>query len=192
MDTRGRILLAARDVFGKKGFYEAKMEDIAREAGMGKGTLYLYFRSKEELYQCLLVEGMRYLIDRLKEIISSEGTFEDKMRRIIRFLNEFLQENKEFVLRMVYEAPLVGIFNEKMKEIFTKEQKEINEVFTDFIEDYIKQGVIYDGNPKVMAQAIVGIVMRPAFTGFLQSGNLADLEEEIMGIIKRAFIIKEG
>ncbi|HOK23721.1 MAG TPA: helix-turn-helix domain-containing protein, partial [Candidatus Hydrothermia bacterium] len=71
IDTKQKILRAARDVFGKKGFYETRMEDIATEAGIAKGTLYIYFPSKEELYECLLREGLKDAVKKIKDSMQS-------------------------------------------------------------------------------------------------------------------------
>ena len=49
-DQKDKIVDAAMQIFGKKGFYDTKMLDIAEKAGVSKGTIYLYFSSKDELY----------------------------------------------------------------------------------------------------------------------------------------------
>ena len=53
---RKNILDAAAKVFSKDGYHQAKVEDIARMAGIGKGTIYLYFENKRHLYYCMLKE----------------------------------------------------------------------------------------------------------------------------------------
>ena len=52
------LLAAALDVFSEKGFAAARMEDIADRAGVGKGTIYLYFRTKEALFEAVIREGL--------------------------------------------------------------------------------------------------------------------------------------
>ena len=51
---RQQIMVAAKNVFAQKGFNKATMEDIAKEAELSPGTLYLYFKNKEELYKALV------------------------------------------------------------------------------------------------------------------------------------------
>jgi AcrR family transcriptional regulator len=53
-ERKGQILSAAEDVFSRKGFDNARMDDIAEETGLSKGTLYLYFKSKDELIVAIL------------------------------------------------------------------------------------------------------------------------------------------
>jgi AcrR family transcriptional regulator len=66
---RRAILDAARKVFARKGFADGIMDDIAAEAGLAKGTLYLYFGSKKEIYKALLHHDMEALkADTLRRI----------------------------------------------------------------------------------------------------------------------------
>jgi AcrR family transcriptional regulator len=68
------MLDAAAQLFGVQRFHEVRMEDIAAQAEVGKGTLYRYFSDKEELYLALLARASRQLIERLEEEIArTEG-----------------------------------------------------------------------------------------------------------------------
>lgn len=189
MDTRTKILLAARDVFGKKGFYETKMEDVAREAGIAKGTLYLYFPSKEVLYQCLLKEGFRYFVQKLVEVVKSAQDFDSKIRGIIKSMIEVLEENKEFIFRIMYELPLAQIWNEKIKEKFTEEQKEINSILKEILADAMKEGIIHKGNLDVVSNSLIGLIMRPIMSNFLEKKSFDGLEEELFTLARRAFYV---
>ena len=62
---RQQIMVAAKRVFTDKGFSKATMEDIAKEAELSPGTLYLYFKNKDELYASLSLRILQYLMIRL-------------------------------------------------------------------------------------------------------------------------------
>lgn len=64
-----RIINAAKTLFLKNGYEGTKMDDILKEAGMSRSTLYIYFRSKEEIKNCISLEAMEYLYSRMKEDI---------------------------------------------------------------------------------------------------------------------------
>jgi len=68
---RQQILVAAKRVFSSNGFSGATMEDIAREAELSAGTLYLYFRNKDELFSSLFIRVLQYLNLRLEHVIST-------------------------------------------------------------------------------------------------------------------------
>lgn len=68
---RQQIIVAAKRVFCEKGFNRATMEDIAKEAELSPGTLYLYFKNKDELYASLSLRILQYLIIRLEHVNSN-------------------------------------------------------------------------------------------------------------------------
>lgn len=70
---RRQIMNAARKVFSSKGFTKTTMEDIAREAELSPGTLYLYFKNKDELYASLSVEVLEHLYQELKRVYVREA-----------------------------------------------------------------------------------------------------------------------
>lgn len=70
---RRQIMRAAHDVFSVKGFTKTTMEDIAREAELSPGTLYLYFKNKDELYASLSVEVLEQLYEKLKRVYIKEA-----------------------------------------------------------------------------------------------------------------------
>ena len=70
---RQQIIVAAKRVFSNKGFNKATMEDIAKEAELSPGTLYLYFKNKDELYASLSLRILQYLIIRLEHVKGNEG-----------------------------------------------------------------------------------------------------------------------
>ncbi len=75
---RQAILKAAKGLFFKQGFAATTMTQIAAAAELGKGTLYLYFQNKEELYISLLVEGMQLLNDIFERTVAGLNGWEEK------------------------------------------------------------------------------------------------------------------
>lgn len=79
-----QIMEAALQIFSAKGFHLAKIEDIAQEAGVGKGTVYEYFESKEDLFKEILKEGMFTFDELIAEELSEVETTKDKLQGLIR------------------------------------------------------------------------------------------------------------
>src|SRR5215470_547314 len=77
------ILEAARKIFAKKGFHEAKVEDIADAAGVAKGTVYLYYESKRDIYFAALKFGIGQMYSLLLEELSIVSTPEEKLKALI-------------------------------------------------------------------------------------------------------------
>ncbi len=94
-DKRERILKAATQVFAKHGFYKSKISVIAKLANVADGTIYLYFKNKDDLLICLFEEEMNKIIRNMKEeVAKAEGT-ENKIKAFIRAHLELISGNKE-------------------------------------------------------------------------------------------------
>ena len=74
---RAKIVDAARSIFARKGFARGIMDEIAKEAGIAKGTIYLYFRSKKEIYKAVMDRDMEFLnkitLERMDAAVNLEG-----------------------------------------------------------------------------------------------------------------------
>jgi TetR/AcrR family fatty acid metabolism transcriptional regulator len=103
---RGTILAAALRVVGRKGVAGATMQQIADEAGIAKGTIYLYFPSREELIERLVEQAFSGLIDRIQSGLDAPGTLADRLRRLVRAQIEFFEENRQVL--SVYMALRYG------------------------------------------------------------------------------------
>src|SRR5215813_9009848 len=90
------ILEAARKVFAKKGFNDATVDDIADQAGVAKGTVYLYYRSKREIYFAALKFGIEQMYAALVDELQSRSTTEQKLRALIAAKLAYFDENRDF------------------------------------------------------------------------------------------------
>lgn len=81
-DKYGRIIHAATKVFAKKGFFHSKVSDIAKEAQVADGTIYLYFDNKDDILISLFEEEMKAVLENMVEELSKE---KDAVRKIERF-----------------------------------------------------------------------------------------------------------
>ena len=93
---KSELLNAARAVFGKKGFHEASIEEIAEMAEVAKGTVYLYYKSKNDLYLEALRFGIESLVNELKTRADSAGSCLETLRLLTRTKIVFFEENRDF------------------------------------------------------------------------------------------------
>lgn len=93
--NKNNILDAAKKLFAEKGVLQTTMDDIAKEADYSKSTIYVYFASKEEIYNHIILENMVMLRDTLSAIIDSYHEFENCYYEICKTLVSF---NKEYPL----------------------------------------------------------------------------------------------
>lgn len=87
-----KMLAAAARLFGTQRFHEVRMEDIAAEAAVGKGTLYRYFQDKEELYAALLERASRQITERLRDELSRAAGARHRLRTIVATVMAYFDE----------------------------------------------------------------------------------------------------
>jgi AcrR family transcriptional regulator len=90
------ILEAARRVFAARGFHEATVEDIAEAAGVAKGTVYLYYESKRDLYFAALKFGISQMYSSLLQELEKVTTPEEKLKALISAKLSYFDENRDF------------------------------------------------------------------------------------------------
>ena len=90
------LLEAARKVFAQKGFHDATVEEIAAAAGVAKGPVYLYYRSKQEVYWAALEHGITELHDQLQTRLAAEESLENRIRAFIAIKIRYFEMNRDF------------------------------------------------------------------------------------------------
>ncbi len=98
---RSEILDAARRVFARRGFADATVDEIAREAGIAKGTIYLYYKSKGDVYAAAAREGLLALHDQMVSNVRGAVTAFDKVRAFIETKTRYFERNVDF-FRLYY------------------------------------------------------------------------------------------
>src|SRR5258707_13620907 len=93
----GKILLAARHIFARLGYSATNVEDIAKEAGMAKGTIYLYFQSKEEIFAAVLARDLETLTNKTIEGMAAAKTFSDRLTVYLNLRADYVEHNHDFL-----------------------------------------------------------------------------------------------
>ncbi|MDX9870856.1 MAG: TetR/AcrR family transcriptional regulator [Clostridia bacterium] len=126
---RKLILKAATEVFSDKGFYGAKIEDIAQAAAIGKGTVYEYFRSKEQLFTELIKEGVQGFENMLAAEIQKAQTAREKLRCLIRVQIKFGQRYRLLAKSIMNDyIPLDDAFRSWLRQLHTHHLDMIEEI----------------------------------------------------------------
>ncbi len=94
-EKRERILKAATHVFAQNGFYNSKISQISKLAEVADGTIYLYFKNKDDILISLFEDEMTKIIKSVKDEIAKEDGFENKMRKFIEKHLALIGENRE-------------------------------------------------------------------------------------------------
>jgi AcrR family transcriptional regulator len=94
---RDGILDAACAVFSREGYAESSVDDVAAEAGIGKGTIYLYFKSKEELYLAALARDIRVFSAKARTDMESVAGFREKIEAFLRVRLDYCKAHEDFL-----------------------------------------------------------------------------------------------
>ena len=93
-NKRALITDAAVDVFAQRGLHQARISDIARRAGVADGTIYLYFKNKEDLLLSIFEEKMDFMLDGLEKALDGIDDPLDRVRRFAIFHFQQVEENR--------------------------------------------------------------------------------------------------
>jgi TetR/AcrR family fatty acid metabolism transcriptional regulator len=175
LDKRARILRAAIQVFARKGFYTARVSDIAKAAGVADGTIYLYFKNKDDVLICLFEERFDRVIStlraelpdlpdpvaRLRHMIALQlGTME-KHRDLAEVITVNLRQSTRFLRQ--YAAPRFVQYLEIMSSVIADGQRD---------------GTLRtDVNPLIVARMIFGSIDGLTLTWALGSGTPGELSK---------------
>jgi TetR/AcrR family fatty acid metabolism transcriptional regulator len=94
-DKPQQIIEAAVRVFARKGYYNSRVSDIAREAGMAAGTIYLYFKTKDDILVTLFRDKMAEFVGALRKAIAEEPDATAKVRRLVWLHFSILEKNPD-------------------------------------------------------------------------------------------------
>jgi AcrR family transcriptional regulator len=91
------ILDAARAVFSRDGYASSSVDDVAAEAGIAKGTVYLYFKSKEDMYLAALLRDVKEFGDAARVEMDREPTLLEKIKAFLRIRIEYCRAHEDFL-----------------------------------------------------------------------------------------------
>lgn len=134
---RELILDAAAAVFAKHGFHDAKMEEIAVEAGVGKGTIYEYFSSKQQLFQELFAQGMQSFLGQLNEEIAACPGAVNKLKKIAQQHCHYMLNSRDLT-RVTMDGH--GQLSEEFRRWICENQAAKTQLIKQIIEEGIASG----------------------------------------------------
>ena len=140
-ERRQSILRAAREVFFENGFHRATVDSVAERAEVSKGTVYLYFDSKETILAFLLLEGLNELIEGLEQAYAAAEslTADERLRRLGRaYLRFFENEPEYFRLLMATDR---GRFQDSVEPEVYQEVLSASLEGLDWVARAIQQGI---------------------------------------------------
>lgn len=183
-----RILRAATKVFASKGYFAARMTDVAKEAEVADGTLYLYFDGKEHLLLSIFDDVLGRFIDRLKEEMAQLDDPVAKLKVMVRLHLETLGRDPALAQVLQIETR----HSRRFMSVFTRGKLgEYLNLLRKIIEDGQESGAFRrDINPGLATNVVFGAVDELVMSWVLtdQAGDLTRHVDPILGILTRGML----
>jgi AcrR family transcriptional regulator len=180
---RGEILDAARRVFASRGFAAATMDDIAREAHIAKGTIYLYYRSKGDVYAAAAEEGLRGLHEQLLASLREAPTSREKVRAFVATKARYFEDNVEFF--QLYYAELHDLAAHS-----TAVHEHSNRMYLEQV-DALEAGLRPDFRDRDDLHSVclaIGALTYGVITRRLRGWSVSSLEADIESVVRFAWL----
>lgn len=186
---REDILRAAADVFIEKGYFRTTMEDIAAKLLMTKGSVYYYFKDKQDLLFQSQVLLLNRGLEKLQEILHEDISPQEKLKKsLIQHIEHLISERSGFSMMI------------KPEQYFTKEQEtvifglreEYGNCFDQSIVEGIKDQIFHIDNPKIVRNLLLG-AMNGIVQWYSANGKKSKQEfaENVADYLMRMLIEKE-
>ncbi len=192
---RDIILNAAIKVFAEKGYYSCRTLDISGEAGVAYGSLYQYFKSKEDILLSIFNENWDALLKRMEKINQTISNPVERLLSVFGFIFRSYQRNPNLMKVLIMDLP-------RLKQFYNPENwKNYNRFFTgvaDIFQEGQKKGIFRkDFSPLIASFVIYGAVdmtirqyvYNPDFNH--EEFPVEKANNQIMGLLEQGFLMKE-
>jgi TetR/AcrR family fatty acid metabolism transcriptional regulator len=181
-DKRDALLKAATQVFASRGYFQSQVADIARAAGVAAGTVYLYFRSKEDLLVSIFERTMKDTLAEGQAAIAEVADPRERLRRIARLHLDRMGRDRDLAIVFQVELRQSTKFMERFSSSYLRDYLGI---IRDTIAEGQRTGVFRDGiNPTTAAKALFGALDEMATNWILtrRRYSLAAQADEIIDL----------
>ncbi len=165
METKEKLLQAAKLSFSEKGYWKTKISDIVKEAGVSQGTFYIYFKSKEDIFKELVIQVKERMISSFDTVQGS--SFKEKLEKLDIDLTYLLYENKEITAIFLYQ--LFSTYKD-LRMIYFETMEIIKKKLSNMIREAIENKEIKVINSENAADIFIGY-KRMIFEDFILQKN---------------------
>lgn len=176
--TKRAIFDSAIKVFSNSGYNGATMDIIAADAGVAKGTLYYHFKSKEEIFNFIIEQGMAAIKEKIESIAVKQEDILSKIKVLCRVQLGFVYESRDF-----FKVVMSQLWGQESRQLELREsiKKYIN-YMKSYLEEAMKQGVVKKGDSYLMAYTLFGTICSATVYELINEDK-TDIEELIDNLL---------
>lgn len=181
---RLKILAAAAELFTAQPFHKVLLSEVAEAAGVGKGTLYTYFKNKEDLYLSVVYSGFTELVERLQCRLDQNrvGPMEN-LEAAIREMVQFAYQNPH-MFELMRSVPRSKVIDNTQ---WDKKRNDLRALIESIIRSGIACGEFSDPHPDFTARFIPGLVRSVLMEG-RQSIDAQTLTQHILRFVRAGLV----
>lgn len=168
-DKRERILRAAIRVFARKGFYATRVSEIAKAAGVADGTIYLYFKNKDDVLVSIFEDGIGRLLSALREETLGRESATERLERAIELQLGLLEDRRDL-------AEVITVNLRQSSKLMKQYGAPLFNQYIDFLASIVADGqrkgeLRQDVSPRIVARGLWGALDGVAMTWALADGE---------------------
>jgi TetR/AcrR family transcriptional regulator, repressor for uid operon len=186
VEVKGKIVESALIAFSKYGYDKTRMDDIAEAAKVSKGTLYLYFRSKEELFYAISETNILRLKEQLSTLMATRK--EELVSNAEKFYENFHNETGQDFDKVFFEIIAESPRNPKLKRMLYEHRLRIIDIVTEYLNLQVERDLFAkDADIKAISAGLVSLfngLSISKISGMSESTNKQAWKETIRAIFK--------
>lgn len=175
------IITAAKKVFSAKGFQRATVEEITSEAELSSGTMYLYFKNKEELHTCLSINMLKQLASEIKKIAGYDISVKEKIERYCDIFMDMYDYDADVLINLFHlqSGETLNHLSDEVMQQLKKYSVMAHGAIVTTIKEGIETGVYINHSPEALADILWG-----AYAGVILWVNSKRLLNEQKDFVK--------
>ena len=184
-EMRNTILQKSLLYFARNGFAGTKISDLSKNIGIGQGTIYVYFESKEELFQEILkIADSNEMLKKMKLLVAMPISAKKKLRMLSETVLNRLEEDETFAAMIALNTQMLLEKNEAYSSEETTYQTKFYNYTSKIIEQGQKEKSMVDGSSMKLADYYWGVVylysLKRLFTSEYETISVNDLERTVL------------
>jgi AcrR family transcriptional regulator len=152
---RERILHSAAELFADREFELVLIDDVAAHAGVGKGSVYRQFRSKEELYAAVVIDGFAELQREIRAALAGCTSMSEQLATIVRHTVKFFWSRRQF-FALLRDPKALPVSQERQ---YRSQRNELSRLIGAVLDDGVKRGAMRPGiDTRIAAESLLGMI----------------------------------
>lgn len=159
VDKKQRIMEAAVRLFRARQFHELTLDEVATEADVGKGTIYLYFTDKDDLFFQTAVAGFDEMCERLRASATDGASFRDRLVQASETISDFFRERRPLFRMILAEGERTLGRGKSLRQRWSEQRKKMTAIVAGIVMHGVESGEVRGDVPaEIMAEYLLGML----------------------------------